>query len=196
MSIRRDIPQILALRESVEARFGKRLAVHADFLALVAVIEMEQRLHISESTLERVWGYSTRGYETVSLHTLDVLAQYTINGSWEQFCDELHAKSGRESEIFDVERIATADLSEGDRVEIGWLPDRLCEVRYLGNNRFVAERCVNSKMQVGDTFSCLQFTLGKELLMSDFCQVATPDVIARTYVVGSRNGLTTLRLLK
>ncbi len=76
MSIRSDIPQIAALRQRVEERFEKRLAVHADFLALVAVIEMEQRQHISESTLERVWGYSTRGYKTVSLRTLDVLAKY------------------------------------------------------------------------------------------------------------------------
>ena len=37
MGIRRDIPQIKVLRERVERRFGKRLSVHADFLALVAV---------------------------------------------------------------------------------------------------------------------------------------------------------------
>jgi hypothetical protein len=73
MGIKRNIPQIYALRQSVELRFGKKLAVHADFQSLVAEIEMEQRLHISETTIERVWGYSTRGYETVSLHTLDVL---------------------------------------------------------------------------------------------------------------------------
>ena len=195
MSIRRDIPQILALRERVEERFGKRLAVHADFLALVAVIEMEQRQHISESTLERVWGYSTRGYDTVSLHTLDILSHYAAECCWEDFCRLLSEESGCESELFNAEKISSADLSVGDRLLIGWLPDRLCEVRYLGDNRFVAEHCENAKMQAGDTFSCLQFSLGKELILSDFRQANTPDATSRTYTVGSRNGVTTLRIL-
>ena len=191
MSIPRDIPQIVALRERVEARFGKKLAVHADFLSLVAEIELEQRQHISESTLERVWGYSTRGYNTVSLRTLDVLARYAEEHSWEDFCERLKMDEGSESELFDEECILTSDLAVGDCLQIGWLPDRLCEVRYLGANRFVAERCENSKMQVGDTFSCLQFTLGRELSINDFC--ALNNVSAKTYVVGRQNGLTLLR---
>lgn len=195
MSIQRDIPQILALRERVESRFGKKLSVHADFLALVAVIEMEQRQHISESTLERVWGYSTRGYDTVSLHTLDVLSQYATGCYWEDFCRLLHNESGCESELFDVEHISSSDLSVGDRLQIGWLPDRLCEVRYLGDNRFVAERCENSKLQEGDTFSCLQFSLGKEAILNDFTLSATTSVAPKSYVVGRKNGLTTLHLL-
>ena len=190
MSIRRDIPQVVALRERVENRFGKRLVVHADFLALVAVIEMEQRKHISESTLERVWGYSTRGYNTISLHTLDVLAQYAEGCDWVDFCERLHAESGCESDLFNVECISTSDLMVDDRLLLGWLPDRICEVRYLGDNRFVAERCENSKMQVGDTFSCLQFALGKELILSNFLHAGSD--IAQTYIVGQTHGLTTL----
>lgn len=195
MSIQRDIPQIIVLRERVESRFGKKLSVHADFLALVAVIEMEQRQHISESTLERVWGYSTRGYNTVSLRTLDVLAQYAMGRYWEDFCRLLHNESGCESELFNVEHISSSDLSVGDRLQIGWLPDRLCEVRYLGDNRFVAERCENSKMQRGDTFSCLQFALGEKVVLTDLHQTGTPENALKIYSIGRKNGLTTLRLL-
>jgi len=194
MSIQRDIPQIIVLRERVESRFGKKLSVHADFLALVAVIEMEQRQHISESTLERVWGYSTRGYDTISLHTLDVLAQYAVGCYWDDFCRLLHAESECESELFDVEHISSSDLSVGDRLQIGWLPDRLCEVRYLGDNRFVAERCENSKMQAGDIFSCLLFALGEPLAINDICRDNTP--IGTTYFVGQKNGLTTLKRVR
>ena len=194
MSIRRDIPQISALRSRVESRFGKKLVVHADFLALVAVIEMEQRKHISESTLERVWGYSTRGYNTVSLHTLNILSQYAEGCDWEDFCKRLHAEMGDESELFNVEHISSSDLAVGARLLIGWLPNRLCEIRYLGNNRFVAEVCHNSKLQVGDTFSCLQFSLGNGLVLTNLTRenLDTP----RTYVAGQQNGLTTLRLLE
>lgn len=195
MAVKSNIPQISALRKRVEERFGKPLTVHADFLALVAVIEMEQRQHISESTLERVWGYSTRGYDTISIHTLDVLAQYATECYWEDFCRLLHAESECESELFDVEHISSSDLSVGDRLQIGWLPDRLCEVRYLGDNRFVAERCENSKMQRGDTFSCLQFALGKEVVLTDLHQAATPENALKIYSIGRKNGLTTLRRL-
>ena len=188
MAIKSNIPQIAALRNRIEERFGKPLSVHADFLALVAVIEMEQRQHISESTLERVWGYSTRGYDTVSLRTLDLLSTYGAGCSWAKFCDSLEAEC--ESALFNVESIATADLTIGDRLRIGWLPDRICEVRYLGNNRFIAEQCNNSKMHEGDTFSCLQFSLGKEAVLSDFCQSNSP--LPQTYIIGKTHGLTIL----
>lgn len=196
MSIRSDIPQIVVLRERVERRFGKRLSVHADFLALVAEVEMVLRQHISESTLERVWGYSTRGYNTVSLRTLDVLSHYAEGCDWQEFCERLASESECESELFDAEHISSSDLSVGDCLQIGWLPDRLCVVRYLGENRFVAEECKNSKMQKGDTFSCLQFSLGKELILGDFTPYATTSTILhQNYSVGRQHGLTTLRLL-
>lgn len=196
MAVKSNTPQIATLRKRVEERFGKSLSVHADFLALVAIIEMEQRQHISETTLERVWGYSTRGYDSVSIHTLDVLAQYAEGCYWDVFCRQLHAASECESEMFDVEHISTSDLTIGDRLQFGWLPDRLCIVRYLGDNRFAAERCENSKMTAGDTFSCLQFSLGKELILTDFCRADMPDMRHQSYVVGSHNGLATLRRLR
>ena len=195
MAVKSNIPQISALRKRVEERFGKPLTVHADFLALVTVIETEQRQHISESTLERVWGYSTRGYNTISFHTLDVLSQYAEGCYWKDFCCKLHDEFGCESDFFNTEHISTKDLTIGSRLLIGWLPDRLCEVRYLGDNRFIAECCENSKMQVGDTFSCLQFTLGKESVLTDLHQAGTPRNLLKSYCIGNKNGLTTLRHL-
>lgn len=190
MVIKRNIPQISALRQHVERRFGKKLAVHADFQALTAAIEAALRLHISETTLERVWGYSTRGYDTVSLHTLNVLAAYAEGCSWEDFCKLLQEGTNCESDFFNTEHIDSRELTEGDRLRIGWLPNRICEIRYLGENRFLAERCENSKLQAGDTFSCLQFTLGHPLTMTDLCR--NNSLIGPTYVVGQKNGLTTL----
>lgn len=190
MGIKRNIPQIRALRQCVERRFGKKLAVHADFQALTAAIEAALRLHISETTLERVWGYSTRGYDTVSLHTLNVLAAYAEGCGWEDFCKLLQEGTNCESEYFNSEHIDSSELKEGDRLQIGWLPNRICEIRYLGENRFLAERCENSKLQAGDTFSCLQFTLGHPLTMTDLCR--NNSLIGPTYVVGQKNGLTTL----
>lgn len=190
MGIKRNIPQISALRQRVEQCFGRKLAVHADFQALTAAIETALRLHISETTLERVWGYSTRGYDTVSLHTLNVLTAYAEGCGWEDFCKALQEGTNCESDYFNTEHIDSRELTDGDRLQIGWLPDRICEIRYLGENRFLAERCENSKLQAGDTFACLQFTLGHPLTMTDLFR--NNNLIGPTYVVGQKNGLTTL----
>lgn len=215
MSIVSDIPQITALRQRVEKTFGRRPQVHSDFLELVAGIETALRQHVSESTLERVWGYSTRGYKRVSLRTLDVLAKYAGAESWDEFCAGLKRESVVESEMFSCKAVRTADLQVGDRLRIGWRPDRICTVRYVGGNRFVAEECENSKMRAGATFSCSIFQLGRELVMDDFVNGDTALTAAeriftnpmpaesgngelphRRYAVGSRHGLTTLELLR
>lgn len=195
MSIKSNIPQIAMLRKRVEERFGRRLTIHADFVVLVAAIEEQLREHISETTLERVWGYSTRGYATVSLRTLNVLTQYAVGCDWHNFCQCLAHNKECESEIFDTEIILSSELKVGERLRIGWLPDRLCELRYMGDNRFVAEVCHNSKLQAGDTFVCAQFTLGKELTMSNLVSASNPASTPHYYTVGTRHGLTTLSLI-
>ena len=67
----------------------------------------------------------------------------------------------------------------------------------MGDNRFIAERCENSKMQPGDTFTCPQFTLGKEVVLADLHQVGTPENRFKMYSVGSKkwiNYIATLAL--
>lgn len=190
MTIKSDIPQICALRERVEKKIGKPLNTHSDFVELTSLIELELRQHISESTLERVWNYSTRGYDNVSLRTLNVLSNFATENNWNSFCDLLNKESNIESQVFNLEVIATEDLCVGDRIRIGWLPNRLCIIRYLGENRFIAEECENSTMKKGDTFVCHQFILGKELVMSDFRQES------KIYIVGKEHGITTLNFLE
>lgn len=187
-------PMIHALRQRVEARFGKRLTVHADFVALSAEIEALQREHISESTLERVWQYSTRGCRTLSLRTLDVLAVYAGYTDWQAYCANNCLSDGTQSELFTCRAIYTEDLCIGDRLRIGWPPNRLCVIRYLGNNRFVAEDCENATMKEGDTFRCLQFQYGHPLLMQDFHR-KTSDTCSRNYLVGRLDGLTRLEYI-
>ncbi len=188
MTIKSDIPQICALRERIEKKIGKPLNTHSDFVELTSLIELELRQHISESTLERVWNYSTRGYATVSLRTLNVLSNFATENNWNSFCDLLNKENNIESQVFNLEVIATEDLCVGDRIRIGWLPNRLCIIRYLGENRFIAEECENSTMKKGDTFVCHQFILGKELVMSDFRHES------KIYIVGKEHGITTLNL--
>lgn len=188
-------PRIVSLRLAVQETFGRQPIVHNDFVALVDEIERKTRQHISESTLERLWNYSTRKHSGVSLHTLNLLALYAGKNDWKIFCQSLRESDGQESELFDADVIDSAELLPDDRLQIGWLPDRICTVRYLGDNRFIAEECINSTMQPGDTFSCLQFQLHRPLTMDAFRQKDADDDTNRRYTVGSRNGLTTLKKL-
>ena len=98
-----------------------------------------------------------------------------------------------ESEIFDAEVVYVAELRVGQELLIGWLPNRVCRIRYEGEDSFTALECAHSKMQLGDTFSVHQFILGKELVMTNFRTQSSLE--PRNYVVGQKNGLTVLRVL-
>ncbi len=195
MSILTNIPQIAALRGEIEAAQGGALHTHLHFVALTEKIEERLREHISPTTLERVWGYSTRRYDTVSRRTLDVLARYVGADGWDGYVDRLRSTAGRESEEFSDGVINVSSLAMGARLLIGWQPDRLCEIRYLGNFRFVVEHVENSALRVGDSFSCMQLQLGLELYMDCFQRAGEPLNENARYAVGQSHGLTTLRNL-
>lgn len=193
MGIESDKPQLSMLRKRTEERFGKTFRVHNDFVLLASDIENITKEHISESTLERVWNYSTRGYSTISLRTLDVICAYCGFKNWEQFCKDLKENNG-DSDFFDEEIISVSDLRPGQKIKIGWLPNRICILRYLGNERFMAEECENSTMQPGDSFSCGIMQHGQPLWTDDF-QTADGTKIKSRYIMGLHNGLTILQIL-
>ena len=196
MSIQANIPQIAALRRVVEENFGGQLKTHVHFMALADAIESVLREHISPTTLERVWGYSTRHYDTVSCRTLDVLARYAGQGSWDEFCKHLKDEAGSESDFFTDGIMSVSDLSIGTRLRLGWQPDRVCEVRYMGNYRFVVEGVTNGSLRVGDSFSCMQLQLGRLMYMDCFQRAGETPVENQRYAVGRENGLTLLEVLE
>ena len=195
MSIQANIPEIAAMRREVESRFGDSLHTHADFVSLTEAIEVTLHEHLSPTTLERVWGYSTRHYDTVSRRTLDVLACYAEKNSWDDYCSHLRQTAGTESDFFTKGILSTSSLSIGTRLRLGWQPDRVCEARYLGDYRFIVESVTNGSLRAGDTFSCLQFQLGKPLYMDCFQRADEPSEENQRYAVGRENGLTLLEII-
>lgn len=196
MSIQANIPEIAALRKEVENKYGTPLHTHAHFVSLTEAIEGALHEHISPTTLERVWGYSTRHYNTVSRRTLDVLASYADKKSWDNYCNYLKQMSGSESDFFTDGLLSVSTLSPGKRLRLGWQPDRVCEVRYMGNYRFVVEQVRNGSLQVGDTFACLQFQLGKVMYMDCFQRAYEDSKENQRYAVGRKNGLTLLEIIE
>jgi len=192
MSVSVIIPEITALRSRVEEKYGESLETHNGFILLVGAIEAEVREHVSESTLERMWGYSTREAAYISLRTLNVLSRYVGASSWKGFCEDLKTSSQVESEEFSGDSIVTAALSAGKRLQLGWLPDRMITVEYRGMNRFVVIESLNSSLRPGDSFECLQIQVGRPLYLDRFRRTGA-DGEAR-YVAGERSGLTLVKV--
>ena len=194
MSVESSLPQVASIREKIENIFGRPLLTHNDFVELASLVRETTRKHISETTLERVWNYSTRGYENISIYTLNVLSEYAGYSDWQKFCDSLKKESVSDSDMFDDPVLFSKDLQPGCRIKLGWMPDRLCHIKYLGNNRFVAEECHNATMKEGDIFSCLEFRINHPVIMTDF-QSADGKVKGERYVAGIHKGITLLKLL-
>ena len=193
MSVSVNTPEITALRRCVESAYGQPIQTHNTFIALVDAVESALHEHLSESTLERLWGYSTRGADAVSVRTLNVLSRYVGAASWKDFCLGVKALSPVESEEFSGESVLTTRLEPGARLQLGWMPDRLVTVTYLGQNRFVVLESLNSSLQPGDSFECLQLQTGRPLYLDRFRRAGS-QTEAR-YVAGERNGLTSIKEL-
>src|SRR5574344_1553905 len=191
MKININSPEIAAFRKPVEQKFGCPIRAPRHFAALSFDIGERHKEYLSATTLQRLWLYKT-GYDTVAIHTLNVLSLYSGYRDWEQFCKAIKNSSPIESEMFEGKVIKVDSLEVGTVIKIGWMPDRLCLIKYLGNFRFEAIETHNSKLSKGDTFTCTQMQLGRELCLDNLVR-GTSDM---SYVVGNRNGLTTLEVVK
>lgn len=189
MAVRRDTPQVTALRKAVENRFGHKVESRSDFSCLCSEIEQATREHIAENTLRRLWG-RLKSYETIYTRTLDVLSQYLGHEHWDAFCQNLKRKDNLQSEITkgDVS-IRVEDLNPGDRIRIGWLPDRICVIEFQGGRIFKAIDCKNSTLQNGDSFECSVFLKNYPLFVDNLFHGGE---LCLRYSMGLDNGLTIL----
>lgn len=194
MNIRSDAPQVVALRNEVEKIAGT-VSSHSVFEKLSGLIEIKCHEYVSVTTLERLWGYSTRGSNNMSVRILDILARFTGSKDFKNFCEEVLKERCLESEMFVAkDAIICSELAVGTCIRLAWLPDRVCEVEYIGNNRFFAIRTENSSIRPGDSFSCIQIQKGRELYMDCFARKGEP-VGSDRYVVGQLSGLTIVEIL-
>ena len=192
MAVKTDSPQIVSLRNIVEKRFGYPVEGRSDFSLLAIEIERITHDHIAENTLRRLWGRIS-GYETVFTRTLDVLCRYVGHEHWNAFCLSLQKQSSRESSIVsDGTSIKVEDLNPGDRIRMGWLPDRVCIVEYIGGRMFKAIDTKNSTLQVGDTFECNVMLKNYPLFVDNLVHGGEH---CQRYSMGLNNGLTTLEKL-
>lgn len=191
MAVRTDSPQIAALKKVVEKHFGHPIETRTDFSTLAIEIERVTKEHLAENTLRRLWG-KIKGYDSVFTSTLDVLSRYVGFEHWSSFCISL-SDTQKESGIAATGLcIKTEELTPGDCIRIGWLPDRICIVEYVGGRTFKAVDAKNSTLQIGDTFECSVMLKNYPLFVDNLVHGGE---ICHGYSMGLTNGLTTLEKL-
>ncbi len=149
-------------------------AFHGSFDAMKDTGEL-----LSASTLKRLWGYVSLK-PIPRLSTLDVLCRYIGKRDFKAFCNSLKDESFYDSGFFSAEYVDVRDLKTGAAVTIGWNPNRLVCLKYLGESEFEVVASENSKLLPGDRFQLSHLILGYPLYISSILRDGkqTPSFVA------------------
>jgi len=197
-NMNKNAPEILQLRLDIENNISRRIRTPYDFEFLAGAIWERLHENLSPTTLKRLWGYID-GADTARHTTLSLLAQFLGFQDWEAYLADLAIRTDIESQTYVGDGIHTSDLVQGQCVEVSWLPNRRCVFRYLGDNRFEVIESANSKLHIGDTFTCAYFFKGQPMYLDNLVQLCIMHPASCTdavsYVAGNKTGLTSVALL-
>ena len=139
-----------------------RLSADCEYLALD--IESVTGEHIGVNTLKRLLGFINDERDP-RISTLDVIARYLGFDNW----DVLSIYDNKSNSSFESssEEIRVSELSEGQSVQISYLPDRRLVMVYQGNGRFLVQMSENSKLLAGDELAVTHIVQGYPLLVTE-----------------------------
>lgn len=173
-----------ALCQKIEGVAKREMKTPQDFGFLAERVFECTRQNVSVSTLKRLYGYvNTEG--NLRRSTLDILSKYVGYRDWACFCHR-DKEENIESNPLVAENLSADELCEGDSLCVSWLPDRKCVFRCTDYGRFVVAESQNSKLSVGDTFSCHLFIKGEPLYLDNLTMQGSAPV---QYVCGRENGI-------
>ena len=184
--------EITALLKCIEKRLGRPVKSPIDFDLLSLRIGETISEQISPTTLKRIYGYISTEH-TPRYSTLSTLSRFVGYSDWDDFCHRGISTTSSESGFLSCKQIDASYLSVGDRIELCWRPNRRCVVIYNGNNSFTIQEAYGTKIVAGDTFTAISFMLGHPLYISD---LRHGGEMPRSYVAGSRYGLSGISILK
>lgn len=138
-----------------------RLSGDCEYLALD--IESVTGEHIGVNTLKRLLGFIDDEREPRP-STLDIIARYLDFENW----DLLKCFDDKSNSSFSAaeDEIRVGDLSNGQHIQISYLPDRLIELEYCGDEQFLVKKSQNSKLQIDDKLTISHIVKGYPLLVS------------------------------
>jgi len=177
-------PEIEDLKQEVANVYGGRISTTNDFSELSEAIKKKTGQLISDSTLKRIWGYVNYNPQPHT-STLNIIAQYAGHNSFRDFCNSRQISSS----FFVCDRIVASELECGDKVLLGWSPDREVILEFLGDIQFKVVDGSTSKLQSGDIVETSEFLKGFPLF---FGKVMRGQDVLPAYVAGKSLGLNKL----
>ena len=159
-----NTPEIEELKRLVEEHYGKRLTTTTDFEEFSVILRLRHDISVSPSTLKRLYGYVSDSHKPRML-TLDSLSAYIGHKDYSSFLLWLKNGTHYNSSFFDAGQLVSSDLEQGDIVEIGWAPNRLLRLEYLGESTYHVLEAQNSKVEADDRFITGCFIKGQPLFL-------------------------------
>lgn len=184
------MPELAYLLEEVEKKYGRRIATTTDFESLSVVIEHQTGELLSSSTLKRLWGYVSLN-PTPRVATLDILSRFVGHRNFKAFCTSLKDSKAFVSTFFTAKCQTVAELTRGVSVTIGWAPNRLVRLCYLGDFQFEVVSSENSQLQSGDRFELSEIIVGYPLYIS---RILRHGEYTPSYVAGQQGGINLLKV--
>lgn len=186
------IPELNSLLEDVEKSYGRKIRTTTDFEVLSVVLERETGEMLSSSTLKRLWGYVS-GSQVPRKSTLDILCKFIGKNDFSAYCAGLMEDKTISSRFFSSKTLESSSLEAGQSVVIGWAPDRIVKLEYLGNCEYLVTDSGTSKLAAGDRFSLGSMMLGFPLYIPALHREGKQTPLS--YVAGAANGLNRLDII-
>lgn len=184
-----NYPEVEELKIVVEQKYGRDLNTSTDFDEFSLFLKASYDLIISTSTLKRIWGYVNDSHKP-RMYTLNGLARFSGFDSFEGFTSWLKTSARFNSSFFNSCQLLSNELNVHDKVTIGWKPNRIVKLRYLGNSRYEVIVSENSKLMVGDIFMTGCFIKDQPLFLP-FIERAGGRTAP--FVAGRNGGLTLIK---
>lgn len=174
------------LRTEIETALKRKISTPKDFEFLRERIYSRLHVLVSRTTLMRFWGYVDERV-TPRKTTLDILTQFLGYQDWDNYCQNALLPKEQQSSPVLSRRLSVANtLIKGERLRLTWLPDRLCEIEYLGDLQFCVVSSENTRLKMGDTFECSLIIEGEPLYLDNLRQGQQQSI---AYVCGKKSGV-------
>ena len=147
-------------------------------------------MHLSASTLKRLWGYVSLN-PTPRIATLDILSRFVGHKNFKAFCESLKESKAFVSTFFTAKYQTVAELIPGVIVTVGWAPNRLVKLNYLGDFQFEVISSENSQLLPGDRFEISEIIVGYPLYIS---RIQRDGEYTPSYVAGRHKGVSLMKV--
>lgn len=185
-----NTPEIEELKHIVEQTYGRVLGTSTDFDEFSLYVKRTKDLEVSASTLKRLWGY-VHDVHKPRKGTLDQLSVYIGHASFNDFKQWLKTSIKYNSSFFNAQQLVSNDIKKNAVVTIGWNPNRVVTLRYLGDSLYEVVSTANSKFNVGDRFCTGCFIMNQPLFLP-FIERAGEHTAP--FVAGRNGGLTVISM--